>query len=148
MSSPFIDKVRTSIRARNYSIRTEQTYIHWIVRYIRFHQYQHPETMDESHMRSFLEHLAINRRVSPNTQKTALNALVYLYRSFLNRELADFSDFHRATAPKKLPTVLTLDEVSRLLQQLDRVGVVRLDGRFFGTNLASYSGQCLLTVFD
>lgn len=120
MSSPFIKEIRNIIRARNYSIRTEKTYIHWIIRYIRFHHYQHPESMNESHIRLFLEHLAVNRRVSPNTQKTALNALVFLYRTYLNRELADFSDFQRASAPKKLPTVLTVDEVSRLFQQLDR----------------------------
>ncbi|NHO66035.1 integron integrase [Aestuariicella hydrocarbonica] len=118
MPSPFIESVRHTIRAKNYSVRTEKTYLHWIIRYIRFHQYQHPDTLNEFHIRTFLEHLAINRRVSPNTQKTALNALVFLYRTCLQRELADFSDFHRASAPKKLPTVLTVEEIAKLFLHL------------------------------
>ncbi len=118
MASPFIQQVRNTIRARNYSIRTEQTYAHWIIAFIRFHQYQHPNNMGEQHIRQYLEHLAIHKRVSPNTQKTALNAIVFLFRQCLNREPGDFSDFHRASGPKKLPTVLTEEEIKCLFDQL------------------------------
>ncbi len=115
MASPFIEDLRRFILSKNYSIRTERTYIHWILSFIRFHKYQHPKEMDDAHIRQFLEYLAVDRHVSPNTQKTALNAIVFLFKQYLGRELGDFSDFNRARAPKKLPTVLTIHEVSRLL---------------------------------
>lgn len=118
MASPFIQQVRHIMRGRNYSLRTEQTYVYWVIRYIRFHNYQHPANLDKQHIRQFLESLAVRQKVSPNTQKTALNAIVFLYRHCLQREPGDFSDFQRASAPKKLPTVLTVEEVRRLFDCL------------------------------
>ncbi|MCW8884849.1 MAG: integron integrase [Motiliproteus sp.] len=118
MKSPFLNFVRDAIRAKQYSIRTEKTYLHWIVRYIRFHQMQHPKDMGAVHIRQFLDHLAVKGKVAANTQKTALNSLVFLYRQVLGVELEDFSDFYRARAPNKLPTVLTQQEISRLFSHL------------------------------
>lgn len=65
-------------------------------------------------MRQFLSHLALHAKVAPNTQKTALNALVFMYRHVLEKELGDFGDYYRARSPKKLPTILVPDEVKRL----------------------------------
>lgn len=121
MASPFLAHVREIMRGKYYSIKTEKTYLYWITAYIRFHKKAHPETMNEAHIRQFLTHLAVNGNVSPNTQKTALNSLVFLYRQVLKRELGDFGDFYRARAPRKLPTVLTPDEIRHLFESLDGV---------------------------
>lgn len=119
MKSPFLSEVADHLRARNYSIRTERTYLYWIAYFIRHHNYRHPKEMGENEIRSFLSFLAVKRNSAPSTQKTALNALVYLYKRFYQREMGDFSDFTRASSPKKIPTVLTREEVSHLFSHLD-----------------------------
>lgn len=118
MSSNFIRALRAHIRARNYTRHTERTYVYWALQFIRFHDYQHPELLHDDHVREFLEYLAVKRQVSPSTQKTALNALHYVYQRFLGRELEALGEFTRATAPKKLPVVLTHAEVRELLSHL------------------------------
>ncbi|WP_347330644.1 site-specific integrase [Marinimicrobium locisalis] len=85
MASPFLDSVRRVIRSKYYSIKTERTYLYWIVAYIRFHGNKHPEQLGEADIRHYLTHLAIEGNVSPSTQKTALNALVFMYRHFVSR---------------------------------------------------------------
>lgn len=119
MKSPFLNLVRETIRAKHYSIRTEETYLYWITYYIRYHQRRHPAELQDGHIRQFLNFLALERNVSASTQKTALNALVFLYKRVLNVELGDFSDYHRARTPKKLPTVLTRREIKILFSFLD-----------------------------
>ncbi len=119
MSSPFIQSVRDHLRARQYSKRTEKTYIYWIVYYIRFNKMQHPTALDESAIVAFLEYLALERNVTPSTQKTALNALMYLYRKVLGKQDISLDDFARAAQPRKLPVVLSRDEVRSLLSHLD-----------------------------
>jgi integron integrase len=118
MSSPLIQAIRDHLRARNYSKRTEQTYIHWILQYIRFHKLTHPNNLDNQAIVSFLEYLAVERNVSPSTQKTALNSLMYLYKRFLGRENIELDDFTRATKPRRLPVVLSRAEVRSLLNNL------------------------------
>ena len=124
MSSAFMNEVRDTIRAKYYSIRTERAYTHWIKRFIRFHSYKHPKDMGEEEIRAFLNDLALHQNVAPNTQKTALNALVFMYSQVLKRERMDFSDFHRASSPKKLPTILTVNELQRLFSHLDSEGLL------------------------
>ncbi len=121
MKPKLMQRVRETIRAKNYSMRTEETYVYWILDFLRFHKLKHPETMDDQHIRAFLAHLAIKRKVAPATQKTALNAVVFLFRQVLGIEPGDFTDFYRASAPKKLPTVLTQDEVRSLFHHLEGV---------------------------
>lgn len=118
MASPFIESIRTHLRARNYSKRTEQTYVYWICYYIRFHRKAHPAELDAAHIVRFLEFLAVQRNVTPSTQKTALNALMYLYKRVLGREDIVIPDFTRARKERKLPVVLTKAEVRSLLTQL------------------------------
>ncbi len=118
-SSPFLDQVRNSIRTRHYSIRTEKSYVGWVRRYILFHNKRHPKDLGEEHVAEFLTHLAVNRRVSPNTQNQALNALVFLYKQILGRPLGDILGAVRAKRPQRLPTVLTQSEVRRLFQYMD-----------------------------
>jgi len=117
--SPFLDQVRDAIRTRHYSIRTEQAYIGWIRRFILFHNKQHPRELGETHVAEFLTHLAVKRKVSPNTQNQALNALVFLYKQIIRQPLGDILGAVRAKRPQRLPVVLTRDEVRRLFQHLD-----------------------------
>jgi integron integrase len=116
--SPFLNRVRDAIRLRHFSLRTEQTYIHWIVRFIRFHDCRHPDEMGDAEVTDFLTHLAVHRNVSSSTQNQALNALLFLYRAVLDRPLGDLHDMVRAKRPQRIPVVLTTDEVARLLRQL------------------------------
>lgn len=115
--SPFLTAVRDSMRLRGYSLRTEQTYLHWIKFYILFNQKRHPEMMGQAEITAFLTHLAVERHVAVNTQKVALNALVYLYQKFLRIELGDLA-FSLATKQRHLPIVLTMTEVAQILSKL------------------------------
>ncbi len=115
--SPFMEAMRREMRLRGYSLRTEKTYLSWIKRFILFHGKQHPEKMGVVGVRAFLTHLSANRGVSPNTQKTALNALAFLYNKYLQRPLGDL-EFRYASKPAKIPTVLTQQEVKQILSQL------------------------------
>jgi len=110
--------VREKIRIKHYSIKTETTYLYWVTSFIRFHQLRHPKDLGEEEIRAFLDHLVLQRNVSANTQKTALNALVFLYRHVLNAPPLELGDYYKAKAPKKLPTVLTRKEVADLLKHL------------------------------
>lgn len=116
--SPFLNHIRQEIRLRGYSLRTEKTYLHWIKRYIYFHRLKHPEQMGTQEVRAFLTWLSNEKHVSINTQKTALNALAFLYHKVLNIDLGDL-DFQRAKQYRRLPIVLTPSEVTLILAQLD-----------------------------
>lgn len=105
------------MRLRGYSIKTEKTYLHWIIRYIYFMERRHPADAGPDDVRAFLTHLAADRKVAINTQKIALNSVVYLYTKFLGVELGDLN-FTLATKQRRLPTVLSVDEVRRILSKL------------------------------
>jgi len=117
--SPFLEKVRRSIRVRHYSIRTERCYIDWIKRFILFHNKRHPNELREREVGQFLTHLAVVSNVSPSTQNQALNALNFLYKYVLDSPLKEISGVVRAKKKQKLPVVLTRDEVKRLLRHLE-----------------------------
>ncbi|HEX4440316.1 MAG TPA: phage integrase N-terminal SAM-like domain-containing protein, partial [Thermoanaerobaculia bacterium] len=78
-----LDRVRTAIRARHYSLRTEEAYVAWIRRFILFHNKRHPMEMAEPEINAFLSHLANRVRVSASTHTQALSALLFLYRHVL-----------------------------------------------------------------
>ncbi len=113
-----LDQVRDAIRLKHYSIRTEQAYVLWIKRFIFFHDKRHPREMGASEIEAFLTHLAVDQHVAASTQNQALNALLFLYREVLNIELERPINAMRAKKPKRLPTVLTKEEVRRVLGQL------------------------------
>lgn len=117
--SPFLDQVRAAARVRHYSLRTEQTYLAWIVRFIRFHGNRHPKEMGDAEVGAFITDLAVSHRVSANTQNQALNALSFLYKSVLERPLGNLRGIVRAKQPQRLPVVLTPNEVGRLLSCLE-----------------------------
>jgi len=118
MQSPFLKDVSRDMRLRGYALKTEKTYIHWILRYIHFINRRHSADAGSAEVTAFLTWLAADRHVSVNTQKIALNALVYLYHKFLARELGELG-FRLATKQRQLPTVLSVDEVRQILRQLE-----------------------------
>jgi integron integrase len=118
MPSPFLESVRAEIRLRGYSIQTEKTYLLWIKRYIYFINKQHPRDVGAEEVTAYLTHLAVNRRVAVNTQKVALNAIVFLYVKILKQPLGDLG-FKLATKQRTLPTVLSPTEVASILGQME-----------------------------
>ncbi len=117
-NSPFLEKIRQEMRLRGYSLRTEKTYLLWIRRFINFNHKRHPEQCGGEEVKTFLTWLATERHVSPNTQKTALNALAFLYHKVLHQELGSL-DFSLATKQRTLPTVLSAAEVARILSVMN-----------------------------
>jgi len=107
------------IRIRNYSIRTEQSYLGWVVRFILFHKRQHPKDLGESQIAAYLSHLAVNRLVSASTQRQALNALIFLYKQVYKRNIEDIGSFSIAKKPARLPIVLSRNEIEKLLNGID-----------------------------
>lgn len=120
MSPPrkLLDQVRDVLRTKQYSPRTEESYLGWIRRYILFHQKRHPAQMGAPEVTAFLSYLAIQEHVAPSTQNQALSAILFLYRHVLRIELDDTISAVRAQKPKHLPTVLTREEVRRVIEQL------------------------------
>jgi len=113
-----LDQMRESMRARHYRPRTEETYCEWVRRYILFHQKRHPAEMGEPEINAFLTHLAVKDKVSASTQNQALSAILYLYRHVIGREVGDLGEVIRARKPKRLPVVMTREEVKAVLDHL------------------------------
>lgn len=117
----FLDQVRRAIRLAHLSLRTEKAYLHWIRKYILYHRKKHPAEMGEVEISAFLTHLAADRNVSASTQNQALSALLFLYRAVLERDLGRFPELVRAKRRRKLPGVLTQEEVRRVVGHLQGV---------------------------
>jgi integron integrase len=117
--SAWREKLVGELRRRNYSIRTEEAYVQWIVRYLRFNQDAAPEQLGAEHVAAYLNHLALSRGVSPSTQNQALNAAVFLYEQVLGRELGELSGLVAARKPQRLPTVLTREEIKQLIAHVN-----------------------------
>jgi len=114
-----LDQMREALRVRHYSLRTEQAYIHWTKRFIYFHGKQHPRELGPKEVQAFLTSLAVDGRVSASTQGQALAALLFLYKQVLEIELPWLDEVVRAKRPQRIPTVLTPDEVARVLACLE-----------------------------
>jgi integron integrase len=129
-----LDRVREKIRLKHYSIRTEQAYCDWIRRFVVFHGKRHPSMLGAGDVEAFLTALAVDGRVAASTQNQAKSALLFLYKEVLGVELPWLDGIETAKAPRRLPVVLTHDEVARLLARL--TGVHRLiGGLLYGTGL-------------
>jgi integron integrase len=113
-----LDQVREAIRMRHYSLRTEEAYVSWIKRFILFHGKRHPLEMGQQEIAQFLSALAIKDHVSASTQNQALCALLFLYRQVLAQEFGWLDDVVRAKRPRRLPVVLSRQEVRELLSAL------------------------------
>ena len=114
-SPKLLDRVRAEIRVRHYSLRTEQTYVDWVRRFILFHDKRHPKEMGAGEVRDFLSHLAVDRNVSASTQNQAKSALLFLYREVLQIQLPWLDEVIAAKTAKRLPVVLTQVETRELL---------------------------------
>ena len=112
----FFDQYRAFIRQRGYSYSTEKTYLHWALRYTRFHKLARPDELQQQDVEAFLNHLALNNASSINTQKLALNALIFLYREFLKTELTLKFNYTRKTP--KIPVVFTHEEAMSIIYRL------------------------------
>jgi len=123
-----LDSVRDALRRKHYSYRTEQAYLLWIRRFILFHNpglspanvKRHPKEMGAPEVEAFLTHLAVKENVAASTQNQALSALLFLYQEVLHRDLGPV-DALRAKKPKRLPTVLTKDEVYQVIRHLSGI---------------------------
>jgi len=113
-----LDQVRETIRTKHYSIRTEQSYVQWVRRYILFHNKRHPKDMGEKEINEFLKHLAVNRNVTASTQTQALCAILFLYKEVLNEEIGFVENIYRAKKPRRLPVVFTRQEIREIMQHL------------------------------
>ncbi|MEQ1871894.1 MAG: integron integrase [Vicinamibacterales bacterium] len=116
-SPRLLDVVRAQIRVRHYSPRTEEAYVSWMRRFIRFQGMRHPRDMGAPEVTAFLSRLAADG-VSASTQNQALSAILFLYEVVMGQRLPWMHDIVRAQRPVRLPVVLSRDEVARLLGQL------------------------------
>ena len=112
------DQVRDAIRRRHYSPRTEQTYLHWIKRFILFSGRRHPREMGADEVTRFLSDLATTRHVAASTQNQALAALLFLVEEVLAMPLPWLDKLDHAKPSTRRPTVLTADEAAKLLSKL------------------------------
>ncbi|USD20466.1 integron integrase [Microbulbifer variabilis] len=131
----FMDNLRFHIRKQGLSYRTEQTYTHWVKRFIHFNKKKHPADMGAVEIETFLSNLAVQGLCSANTQRIALNALIYLYKRFLGRDIQAL-DFKLAKQQKYLPVVYSRREISAILDHLE--GTYRLQAELmYGSGLRS-----------
>jgi site-specific recombinase XerD len=120
-----LDQVRNKIRLKHYSIRTEQAYVHWIKRFVLHHCKRHPRDMGAEEVEQFLTALAVQGKVSASTQNQAKSALLFLYKEVLNIGLPWLDNIETAKRPKYLPVVLTVREVSVMLEHVNgTVGLI------------------------
>ena len=113
-----MDQVRSAVRLRHFSPRTEESYVGWIRRYIVFHRKRHPQEMGAAEVAVFLSHLAEHLHVSASTQNQAFCAVLFLYRHVLERPLAPLASVTRAKRGTHMPVVLSRQEVVRVLNHL------------------------------
>lgn len=113
-----LEATRRELRLRHYSYRTEESYLQWIKRFVIFHNLRKPSQMGKLEVEAYLSHLASDRTVAASTQSQALSALLFLYKHILHVELGWMTGVVKAKKPKKLPVVLSREEVRRVLTRL------------------------------
>ena len=129
-----LDQVRDKIRLKHYSIRTEQTYVDWIKRFVLFNNKRHPAEMGAAEVEAFLTHLAVEGKVAASTQNQAKAAVLFLYSHVLNQQLPWLENVEQAKVSKRLPVVLTVNETRALLYRLK--GVHKLQANLlYGTGM-------------
>ncbi len=114
-----LDQVRQVIRRKGYSYKTEKSYVGWIKRFILYHGKRHPRDMGPTEIEQFLTHLAVDLNVAASTQNQALQAILFLYREVLQRPIDTELNYLYAKRPKRLPVVLSRDEVQRVLNAME-----------------------------
>ena len=143
-STRVLDQLRERIRYMHYSLSTEQVYVYWVRFFIRWSgnggAMRHPRDMGASEVEAFLTHLATDCKVSASTHNQALSAILFLYREVLAIELPWLNGINRPTQKRRIPSVLTKDEVAGLLAQMD--GQTALIARLlYGTGMRLMEGN-------
>ena len=117
-----LEAVKTEVRNRHFSYRTETTYLDWVRRFIAFYDYANPRELDTpTSVKTYLDYLAVEREVAASTQNQALNALVFFYGQVLQKPIGEIEEFIRAKRPRRLPEVMTRDEVQSLLSKMSGI---------------------------
>jgi integron integrase len=134
-----LNQVRSRIRFKHYSLRTEEAYVDWVRRFVRFHDGRHPAELGAADLEQFLTHLAVDLGVAASTQNQAQSAVLFLYRDVLSLDVRWLDGVVRAKAPARLPVVLSVDEVAKLLACMH--GTHRLLGELlYGTGMRILEG--------
>ncbi len=132
--SKLLESVRNTLRVHHYALKTEKSYVQWIRRFILFHDKRHPAEMGKIEVEQFLTWLAVERKVAPSTQNQALQAILFLYRKVMDKELAWLDDVVRAKRERRIPVVLSRQEVAAVLAALQ--GQYQLVGKLlYGSGL-------------
>jgi integron integrase len=118
LSTRLLDQLRERIRYCHYSLRTEQSYVYWVRAFVRHSGLRHPRELGARDVEAFLSHLAAVRSVAPSTHRQALSALLFLYKEVLDLELPWMQQIGRPQVRKRIPVVLSRDEVARLLPRV------------------------------
>jgi integron integrase len=128
------NRLRTGIRTRHYSLSTEKTYVHWVRRFLYFHVKNSFENLGTAEIKSYLEYLAVERKISSSAQNQALNAIVFFFKQVIKKEVGEIGAFTRARQRKRVPVVLVREEVDRLLNALSGVHAL-MAGLLYGSGL-------------
>ena len=135
----FLEQCREVMRFKRFSPRTVEAYVQWIRRFIVWSGKRHPQDLGTAEVNGFLGALVLGQGVAASTQNQALNALVFLYREVVGRELGELGEYERAARPERMPVVLSREEVRGLLDQLE--GTQQLIGRLlYGTGVRLLEG--------
>lgn len=141
-SKRLLDQMRERLRYMHYSLSTEKTYLYWVRWFIRFHGLRHPREMGRPEVEQFLTMLANERKAAPSTHRQALSAILYLYKEVLSQELPWLQEIGRPTPTRRIPSVLTREEVGSMLALMD--GVTGLLARLlYGTGMRHMEGLSL-----
>lgn len=132
--SETLRRIRNLVRQRNYSIRTEQTYLEWCGRFLHFHGCVSPEGLGAESVKVYMSFLALKKQVAVSTQRQALNSIMFMFKQVCERELGEFGDFVRSRRRKRLPVVLTVDETRSLLGQMKGMRAL-MAGLMYGSGL-------------
>lgn len=134
-TSNWRERLIAEIRRRHYSIRTEESYVNWVKRYVGFNRGAHPGQLGAEHVAAYLNHLTLSREVSASTQSQALSALVFLYGQVLGVELGQLAGLTPARKPRRLPSVLTREETKRLIGQVSEEPFRLMVQLMYGTGM-------------
>ncbi len=146
-----LDQVRSELRMRHLAAATEKAYVNWILDFLKFHRqrsgdWQHPDEMGNNDINTWLTHLAVDRKVAASTQNQALSAILFLYTKVLKKEELKF-DAERAKEPERLPVVLSVDEVRKVLVAIPPGTIRTMAGLMYGAGLRLMEA-CRLRVKD
>lgn len=135
-----LDQVRTHLRVKHYSKKTEEAYLNWIKQFIIFNNKTHPEKLGPESIKNYLNHLAEKKRVSASTQNQALQGILFLYKNILKKDIGWIENIKFAQRKKHLPVVLNKEEVNRIFQELDGISLL-VSKLLYGSGMRL--GECL-----